>query len=420
MVVPRAVPRLHCGALFAPGTVCHQIQDDGLGTPASFTGGFVIGTDKQIFGPHSAPFAMPMINGSGFTPVYSTHVQESELCATCHTVITQALDESGAPVGPAFPEQVPYLEWSNSDFGPTGSTPATCQDCHMPSADAEGRAYRSAISTRPGWLDAREPLARHTFRGANSYVLGLVAENAEWVGTDVDPARFRTAAAESDANLQTAATVSVESLATEGDQLVAQVLVTNHSGHRFPTAYPTRRAWLRISGLDAGGEVVWESGSVNARGEIVAADGTRLDGPEDAIPHRDEISAEDEVMVWHTEMADMAGARTHVLLHAAGYVVDNRILPRGWSPGHEDAAMTSPVGTDGDDDFVAGSDGVTVRIPRASGAVRVRVELLFQTVPPFVVDAMGNHPTPTYTAVHAMVDARPATPSVVDTAEAAL
>ncbi len=394
-------------------TVCHQIRDEGLGTDASFTGGFTIGTSREIFGPHDAPFGMPMVMSTGFTPVASSHVRESELCATCHTVITRALDETGTPVGPEFTEQVPYLEWRNSDYASGGASQASCQSCHVPTTDEDGVAISTPISTRPGFLGARSPVGRHVFRGANAYMLSLIANNTAWVGTDVPAATLMAASADTAANLRTAATVSVVRLATEGEVLVAEIRVENHSGHRFPTAYPTRRAWLRVAGLDAAGAERWVSGRFDARGALVDANGTRLDTLFASLPHRQVVAAEDEVQVWHTEMLDVSGAPTSVLLSAASYSLDNRILPLGWSAAHPDAARTSPVGTEGDADFVPGSDTVTYRIPVSSGATRVRAELLFQTVPPAAVEALADHPTPAYARLTQMVDATPATPTVV-------
>ncbi len=399
-------------------TVCHQIRDERLGTPDSFTGGFVIGADRQIFGPHDAPFVMPMVMSTGFTPVASSHVRDSELCATCHTVITRALDEDGAAIGPAFPEQVPYLEWRNSVFATGGAMEASCQDCHVPTVDADGVPIRTAIATRPNRLGAREPVGRHGFRGANAYVLGLLAANRDWVGTTVPAAALADAAAETEAHLGGAASVVIASVAVEGEMLVARIRVENRSGHRFPTGYPTRRAWLRVSGLDATGEARWISGRVDGAGHLIDAAGARLDGPFDPLDHRQTVEAQDQVQVWHAEMVDLAGARTHVLLRAAGYRVDDRILPLGWSPTHRDAALTAPVGVDGDPDFVPGADTVEYRIPRSSGATAVRAELLFQSVPPSSVEALADHPTPAFARLRAMVDATPPAPVQVAVAEA--
>jgi ABC-type multidrug transport system ATPase subunit len=60
-------------------------------------------------------------------PTEGEHIRKSELCATCHTLITQALGPGGKVIG-SLPEQMPYQEWLASDFKRTRS----CQNCHMP------------------------------------------------------------------------------------------------------------------------------------------------------------------------------------------------------------------------------------------------------------------------------------------------
>ena len=67
-------------------TVCHQVQPERLGTPASFSGRFRVGEDAEIYGPHVAPFARPMERHAGYTPVASDHMLEPALCGTCHTL----------------------------------------------------------------------------------------------------------------------------------------------------------------------------------------------------------------------------------------------------------------------------------------------------------------------------------------------
>jgi hypothetical protein len=390
-------------------TVCHQISAEGLGSAASFTGGYRIVDDRRIFGPHASPLTRPMERSVGFTPTLGDHLLDGEHCATCHTVITHALDDAGAVVGPAFPEQVPYLEWRNSAFA-SGPEAATCQDCHAPTVDEDGVPLVARIATRPPFLDARSPLGRHTFRGANAYVLDLIADNVDWVGIDVPAETIRTAADDSEASLRRAARLTVPVVERDGDVLRIVAEVENLTGHRFPTGFPTRRAWLRVSGLDAGGAVVWQSGGVDDAGGLVDAEGRRLDRPDDTLPHRQTVVDQGAVQVWHAEMLDVVGERTHVLLRAARFGVDNRLLPRGWSEDHPDAAMTGAVGVEGDPDFVAGADRTEYRIPLASGAVRVRVELLFQSVTPTMVEALAAHPTGAWVRLTQMMTARPATP----------
>ncbi|NNJ90995.1 MAG: hypothetical protein HKP55_04915, partial [Gammaproteobacteria bacterium] len=120
-------------------TLCHQItDDDSLGTLDGFSGEYKINDSKSIYGQYDDVSINPMFSGtgSGYTPTYSAHISTSELCATCHELSTPFVDANGdlASTTPEteFPEQTPYTEWENSDFSDTGSTPASCQDCHMP------------------------------------------------------------------------------------------------------------------------------------------------------------------------------------------------------------------------------------------------------------------------------------------------
>jgi hypothetical protein len=62
-------------ALASP--LCHQIQTHNLGTPASFTGHFVIGTNRHIFGPYDNVLTMPMQRHVNYTPMLGAQVQDS-------------------------------------------------------------------------------------------------------------------------------------------------------------------------------------------------------------------------------------------------------------------------------------------------------------------------------------------------------
>ncbi|MDF1700795.1 MAG: multiheme c-type cytochrome, partial [Planctomycetota bacterium] len=129
---------------------CHQITDEGLGSDDSYTGGFVLGSNRLIYGGHANPNPRPMQNNSGFTPVYSAHMGSSALCATCHTLETESLDADGTVNGHVLVEQGTYLEWRNSAFNDEGATPgpeaASCVDCHMPSTDQDGGAIATQLA----------------------------------------------------------------------------------------------------------------------------------------------------------------------------------------------------------------------------------------------------------------------------------
>ncbi|MBK8692985.1 MAG: hypothetical protein IPN17_11995 [Deltaproteobacteria bacterium] len=404
-------------------TGCHQITAEGLGTAGSFTGGFVVDTGRRIFGPHAAPFAMPMQNAVNYTPTQATHMTSSALCGSCHTVITRSLDALGNPTGPEFAEQAPYLEWRNSAFraeGTPGATPMTCQGCHMPTRDAAGVEIRTLLSNRPRMLSARSPIGRHIFVGANAYMLSLLADESAWTGAVSSPAELREGAALAEAMLRGAATVQVNAPTAEGGAWAFTVRVANMAGHRFPTGYPSRRAWLHVRVLDAAGAVRWESGRADARGRLVARDGRSLEVSEDVVrPHYREVAREEDTQVYETVMADGAGRPTHVLLRAERYLKDNRILPLGWRSDHPDARLTSAAGVAGDADFVPGADAVRYRIT-ASGWTpsRVEVELLFQSVPPGAVEAVRDGTTAAGERFGIMAEAHAPVPRVVAAASA--
>jgi len=392
-------------------TVCHQITTEGLGEDTSFTGGYVIGDDRRIFGPHADPFTNPMQAHVDYTPTESSHILQSAHCATCHTVITHALDEAGAPTGEPFAEQVPYLEWRNSVYsteGPSRSPVATdCQGCHAAREDADGDPFTTVLSLRPPWLDTQREVGRHTFAGANAWMLDIMATNADRLGVGADPTHIREGIIRAETMLTTAASVTVE----PGEAANAFVVtVTNHSGHRFPTAYPSRRAWLEVHVEDAAGDEVWHTGAFDDAGYLVGPDGARIAGHDVVLPHRDVIRGEGEVQVWESVMGDRTGAQTHTLLEATHYLVDDRILPAGWSETGPHADMTAPVGTDDDANFVAGSDAVTIALPAEIDAARVTATVWYQSVPPGAIDAVHSHPTAQSAALVEMAEATPPTP----------
>ena len=160
-------------------SMCHQIQDKGLGQRSSFVAGFAVDTaaafgKRQAFGPYKIDEGRQalMKSSSQFIPAEVTYIRESEICATCHTLFTEALDGAGKPVG-ELPEQVPYLEWRHSAYPGSRS----CQSCHMPAVD--GEAPITGVMGEP-----RPEVARHVFRAATSSCPGSSMPTA---GTSTPP-----------------------------------------------------------------------------------------------------------------------------------------------------------------------------------------------------------------------------------------
>lgn len=107
-------------------TLCHQISgfDQKL-----FSGNFEINASGEIYGPYSNPITQQMFMNTGFTPVYNEIINESRLCGSCHTLITNPVDEDGEFTGTTFIEQALYHEWENSIYGEENTS---CQSCHIP------------------------------------------------------------------------------------------------------------------------------------------------------------------------------------------------------------------------------------------------------------------------------------------------
>lgn len=368
------------GPLAADGvscSVCHQIQPKGLGTPASFTGGYVIDVTapagaRRLFGPFQvdAGRTRVMQSSSTFEPAQSTHIQQSEVCATCHTLFTHSLAKGAADA--KLPEQTPYLEWQQSAFKDTQS----CQSCHMPVV--AGEMPLTQVLGQP-----REGVSRHTFLGGNFFMMKMLNRYRVDLGVRATPQEMDAAVARTVRHLQEdTARVSVARAERTAAGLSIEVEVENLAGHKFPTAYPSRRAWLHVVVKDASGRVVFESGAFSADGQIAGndndADATRFE------PHHKEITRADQVQVYESVMVDPDGRVTTGLLSGARYVKDNRLLPRGMNK----AGATADVAVHGaaaqDADFVDGRDRVTysVALDNASvqGPLTVSADLWFQPI----------------------------------------
>ncbi len=418
-LVSGAAPEAALGRDGVTCSLCHQITSEGLGTEQSFSGGFQIGGAREIYGPHASPKVDPMEFFVSYTPTEAAHVTESALCGTCHTVIVRPMNAAGEPGPRDVYEQAPYLEWQNSDYDTEsgGSTPRTCASCHLPPRDEEGDAISTVLATFDTPLSARAPFGRHVFYGGNAYMLRLFADASTWSQTGVDAADLEAAALRTEAHVKEAATVSITEVSRTSSELSLGVVVTSHAGHKLPTGYPTRRMWLRVRVSD-GASRVFASGEVDARGALVGAGGKRLDPAGVVLPHAREIGSEDEVQVWEAVLVDDEGRPTNSALGANHYVKDDRILPAGWSSQHPSVKSIGPVGVGGDADFLPGSDGVRYRVPLSTTEpLTITVELLYQSIPPAVIDAMAAVPLPAAVRFSEIAAGRTPEPIVVASTE---
>ena len=355
-------------------TLCHQIADSpDLGTEAGFSGGFEVpysfGTDRLAFGQYANPLEMPMRNQVAFTPAMSPHVSDSAVCAACHNLLTPVLDAQGSVTNQVFPEQSVYTEWEHSDFAATRS----CQDCHMPVAAGD-----AVIARRPNnGLAPRADFARHSFVGANTYMLDILSRNR--ADLNITATGYNALIDETRAFLAGAISLTLSDVSRSGDELHFDVHLGNHTGHKFPTSYPSRRAWLHVTVTDATGAVIFESGAIDQRGRV---EGLASDADLSAFePHYRTIRSGDEVQSYETIMQDLGGDVTYTLLEAATYRKDNRLLPFGLDKTRVPETIRPQGNALADPDFTAGGDEVRFEIAGlAAGLYEIAVDVNYQVV----------------------------------------
>jgi hypothetical protein len=391
-------------------TLCHQVEETGLGTPEGFSGGFVVDVElppggRLAYGPFPAaegPAAV-MREGSGYLPLEGPQTTQSELCATCHTLYTPYVDADGEIAG-EFPEQVPYLEWRHSDYAETH----VCQDCHMP--PAEGEVQIASIGGGP----PRSPFAQHLFIGGNAYVLEMLRTFGEEWAVTASSEHFQRKIDQTLEQLQErTATVAVEQAEVDDSGLVAVVAVRNEAGHKLPTGFPARRVWLHVTVTDAAGGVVFESGAVEADGSIV---GNENDSdPAGYEAHHEELTSPDQVQIYEAILENIEGAITTGLLRAQGYRKDNRLLPTGFDKGTADADFGVYGAAADDGDFQGGGDRVryAIDVGDASGPFTVEVELLYQSIGARWAENLRRHDAPEIASFLGSYEAVPNQPVVV-------
>lgn len=377
---------LPVGASAAPGaalaadgvtcSLCHQIANDGLGVRSRSNGGFTIltsppGSSPTIVGPFEVDAGRTRImhSAAGFSPAQASYIQESAVCANCHTLITTSLGPDGKPTG-ELPEQAPYLEWEHSAYRTTRS----CQSCHM--AEHSGQTQLSGVLG-----ELRANVSAHSFVGGNFFMKRVLNRYRGELGVEALPEELDGSARETEAHLAAeAASLAIDSAALTGSRLVADMVVANLAGHKLPTAYPSRRAWLHVTLRDGNGQIVFESGALDRTGRITGndndTDGARYE------PHYTEITSPDQVQIYEPVLGDPAGRVTTGLLTAVQYLKDNRLLPNGFdkATASKDVAVHGAAATD--PDFAAGGDRIrySIDVGAATGPFRVTARLYYQPI----------------------------------------
>ncbi len=359
-------------------SVCHQIATTNLGTEESFTGGFVVQDLQQnqprpIYGPYDINEGLShlMKSATTYQPTETDHIRQSEFCATCHTLYTHALDKDGKEVG-TLPEQVPYLEWKHSAYVDSQS----CQICHMPAVHGATQFTATLGQTHTG-------LRQHLFRGGNALMLRILSLFSNELYPLASSGEMQTIAQgslhflrEKTAQLQ----LSHGQVDHQNQTLTIDVTVTNQTGHKLPTAYPSRRVWLELVVTDPSGATIFESGRLNKDGSISGnANDVDLSQYE---PHYDIISTSDQVQIYEGILATPDDTVTTGLMEASQYIKDNRLLPTGFNKttASDDIAVHG-VARD-DETFLDGTDTITyqITVPDSQNTFVVHATLWYQSI----------------------------------------
>ena len=358
-------------------SVCHQIAKEKLGTPETFNGAFKVndpatGNHRLEYGPFAIDAGHQRVMQSstgGFLPTEAAHIRDSALCGTCHTLSTQALGPDGKKIG-SFPEQMPYLEWLHSNYPGKSS----CQSCHMPEVHEE-----VAVTSVLG--PPRAGMRRHEFVAANFFMQHMLNKYRGDLSVSALPQELTSAAGRTVAFLRTqSARVSIRNLESSSSRLTMEVFVENLSGHKLPTAYPSRRAWLHVAIRDASGRTVFESGGLNPDASIKGNDNDT--DPLRFEPHYREITSPEQVEIYEPILKDSAGHVTTGLLSAVGYLKDNRILPSGFSKqtADKDIAVIGEAANDPNFTDKGSLIRYSVSTGDAPGPFHIEAELWYQPI----------------------------------------
>lgn len=227
----------------------------------------------------------------------------------------------------------------------------------------------------------REGMHRHVFVGSNFVMERMLQDHRDELATAALPEEMDAAIKRTTEFLKTqAAKVAITRMDATPNRLTVDVHVENLGGHKLPTAYPSRRAWLHFVVKDGNGHVVFESGALNPDGSIVGNDND--EDPLKFEPHYREITSPDQVEIYEPILKDSEGKVTTGLLHAVGYLKDNRLLPHGFdkATAEKDIAVTGDAANDPGFTDTGSSVRYVVSTGDATGPFKLEAELLFQPI----------------------------------------
>ncbi len=355
---------------------CHAQSASMIGSLHS--GQIHFDTTRVAYGPYQMPFEGPMDIFVGIKPIYSEHINDAGLCASCHTLITDAFDLDNQPTGTTSVEQATYHEWLNSSYKDEN---ITCQSCHM-------RRINDGVIIAYSYpfLLPRSPYGMHELAGANTMMLKLMKANREALGIQAGEVQYDSTIARTLRMLQDQ-TLDIDLSFDEvnGDTAYFNVHLQNKAGHKFPSGYPSRRAVLEFVVTTPAGDTLFQSGVMNAAYELPGEDSH-------FEPHHQVISDPGQVQIYEAVFGDVTGQFTTILDRFFVQLKDNRLAPIGFTiddPRYDTTQIVGGALTDPDFNRFGpnegtGSDIVHFHIPTQGyqGPVQVSAKVWYQSLPP--------------------------------------
>ena len=392
--------------------ICHAQSPQKLGNLHSGALNFDTNYIRVAYGPYETAFAPPMHNFVGITPIYGGHIGDSGLCAGCHTLITKTVDLAGEFTGGTFTEQATYHEWLNSRYDEQHDN-VTCQGCHIPQLLDE-----IIIAANYQFLTPKFPFGLHELAGANVTMLKLLKENRDKLGIDAKPEHFDSTIAATMRMLQhKTLDLKLEAGVLQGDSTHFKVTIRNKSGHKFPSGYPSRRAWVEFEVKNQSGESIFHSGKMNP-------DFSLSDEKPNVEPHYNQIDNPAQVQIYEMVPVDVNGVFTNVLERGHVAIKDNRLVPQGFStsdPAYDTTQIIGsalidpdfnklPDGTEG-----SGADVLHFSIENKgyTGFLTVSAKVWYQSLPPKWMAPMFEWSAPEIDSFKTMFEAADRAPILV-------
>lgn len=393
---------------------CHQQSELNLGNTHS--GELHFDTAKVAYGPFTSPLESPMLMSTDYEPVFSEHISDAGLCAGCHTLITQTIDLEGNLTENRFVEQATYHEWLNSSYN---TNEISCQTCHLPVLNRGNFILIAGHDTEP-----RDRFYLHELTGANTFMLNLMKNNIEALDIRATPEQFdEVIQATMDILKNQTLSLRLTTLERTLDTAFFELRLINKAGHKFPSGYPSRRAFITFLVENMAGDTLFLSGRMNENFEIV-------DETPNFEPHHDIITDEQQTQIYEIVAADVAGNFTTVLERAAYPLKDNRLPPEGFTTSHEVYDTTQIVGkalTDDNfnhSDFGEGTGGdfVFYHIPMDGNneALNIKAQVYYQALPPKWMEEIFSESTEEIDLFRTMFEATDGTPVLMQEATLSL